>query len=67
MEQALAAALASGLDGALFLIGDPDYYGRFGFTAERTGGWRAPGPVERRRLLARGHGVPDGEGMLGPR
>lgn len=67
MDGALAAAARQRLDDALFLIGDPEYYGRFGFTAERTTGWRAPGPVERRRLLGRGKGVPGGEGMLGPR
>lgn len=54
--------------GALMLIGDPEYYGRFfGFTADRTGGWRLPGPFERRRLLARGTCVPDCAGELGPR
>lgn len=64
---ALAAAEAESLACAMALIGDPEYYGRFfGFTAERTGGWRLPGPVERRRLLARGPGVPDGAGELGP-
>jgi predicted N-acetyltransferase YhbS len=53
---------------ALMLIGDPEYYGRFfGFSAERTGGWRLPGPVERHRLLARGEGVPSGAGAIGPR
>ena len=53
-------------DAALMLIGDPEYYGRFfGFTADRTGGWRLPGPVERHRLLARGEGVPDGAGEIG--
>ena len=58
-DQALDAAIERGLDGALMLIGDPEYYGRFfGFSAERTAGWRLPGPVERRRLLARGAGVP---------
>lgn len=67
METALAAAAAHGLDGAMTLIGDPEYYGRFfGFTAERTGEWRLPGPVERRRLLARGAAVPGGAGTLGP-
>ncbi len=64
---ALAAADAAGVD-ALMLIGDPEYYGRFfGFSAERTAGWQVPGPVERHRLLARGAGVPDRAGMLGPR
>ncbi|QIG79897.1 N-acetyltransferase [Sphingosinithalassobacter tenebrarum] len=53
--------------GALMLIGDPEYYGRFfGFSAERTAGWRLPGPVERHRLLARGAAVPDCVGKLGP-
>lgn len=64
--RALLAAEEAG-DHALTLIGDPEYYGRFfGFTAERTGRWRLPGPVERRRLLARGPAVPDLPGELGP-
>jgi predicted N-acetyltransferase YhbS len=54
----------------LVMIGDPEYYGRFwGFSAEATGGWSVPGPVERRRLLARvsaGMTVPK-QGELGPR
>jgi predicted N-acetyltransferase YhbS len=54
----------------LMMIGDPEYYGRFwGFTADATGGWDLPGPVERRRLLARlprGAVVP-ASGILGPR
>jgi predicted N-acetyltransferase YhbS len=66
MRAALAGADARGLD--LMLIGDPEYYGRFfGFSADRTGGWRLPGPVERHRLLARGAGVPAGAGEIGPR
>ncbi|MEG3150134.1 N-acetyltransferase [Sphingomonas sp. ZT3P38] len=65
---ALNAAVATGEADSLMLIGDPEYYGRFfGFSAERTGGWRVPGPVEQRRLLALGDAVPDGAGMLGPR
>jgi predicted N-acetyltransferase YhbS len=50
------------------MIGDPEYYGRFfGFTADVTGGWDAPGPVERHRLLARNpNGLPNA-GMLEPR
>ncbi|CAM3145119.1 N-acetyltransferase domain-containing protein [Sphingomonas antarctica] len=36
------------------MIGDPEYYGRFfGFSADATGEWALPGPVERRRLLAK--------------
>lgn len=54
----------------LIMIGDPEYYGRFwGFSADQTGGWRTPGPVDPRRLLAvslHGHILP-GQGMLGPR
>jgi predicted N-acetyltransferase YhbS len=66
-EAALAAANRLGLDGAMMLIGDPEYYARFfGFSAARTAGWRLPGPVERHRLLARGECVPDAAGMLGP-
>jgi len=38
--------------GAIILVGDAPYYGRFGFTAEKTGRLRLPGPFERHRLLA---------------
>ncbi|ASJ90721.1 GNAT family N-acetyltransferase [Porphyrobacter sp. CACIAM 03H1] len=50
------------------LIGDAEYYGRWGFSAAMTGGWRCPGPYEQHRLLARGHGLAamPAEGMLGP-
>jgi len=66
-QQLMAASIAAaGDDAPLMLIGDPEYYGRFGFDAERTGGWRMPGPYEQRRLLARG-AVPDCSGMMGPR
>ncbi len=70
MERMLEAAPGSGDAGAnaLMLIGDPEYYGRFfDFTAERTTGWRLPGPFEARRLLARGSAVPDCAGAIGPR
>ena len=67
IHHALDAADSSGQD-ALMLIGDPDYYGRFfGFTADRTAGWRLPGPFEPHRLLGRGESVPAGPGLLGPR
>jgi len=67
MTRALDAAHAEGLDDALMLIGDPEYYGRFfGFDANRTADWRLPGPVERHRLLARGDAVPAVAGLLGP-
>lgn len=53
MTHMLALADAGESD-AMMMIGDPEYYGRFfGFTADATGGWILPGPVERRRLLAR--------------
>lgn len=50
------------------LIGDAGYYGRWGFSAAMTGGWRCPGPYEPHRLLARGHALAamPSEGMLGP-
>ncbi len=50
------------------LIGDAEYYGRWGFSAAMTGGWRCPGPFEQHRLLARGHGLAAMpiDGMLGP-
>ncbi|MDZ3830415.1 MAG: N-acetyltransferase [Sphingopyxis sp.] len=64
-------AAESRADGALMMIGDPEYYGRFfGFAADATGAWDLPGPFERRRLLARatnGHALPTGAGMIGPR
>lgn len=64
------ARLAASGRGALpqVLIGDLDYYGRWGFSAAMTGGWRCPGPYEQHRLLARGHGLAamPAEGMLGP-
>jgi predicted N-acetyltransferase YhbS len=37
---------------AVLLVGDAAYYGRFGFTAEQTGGLWMPGRFERDRLLA---------------
>ena len=37
---------------AILLIGDAPYYGRFGFTAEKTGNLSVPGPYERDRFLA---------------
>jgi predicted N-acetyltransferase YhbS len=50
------------------LIGEPSYYGRWGFSASGTEGWACPGPVERERLLVRcrSRAVLPAEGMLGP-
>jgi predicted N-acetyltransferase YhbS len=36
---------------AILLVGDAPYYGRFGFSAEKTGHLRLPGPFEPERLL----------------
>lgn len=70
MAHMLDAAAGSAVPGAdaLMLIGDFDYYGRFfGFSADATGEWEVPGPVERDRLLARGAGVQAIAGRIGPR
>jgi predicted N-acetyltransferase YhbS len=37
---------------AIILVGDADYYRRFGFSAEKTGNLFMPGPFEKARLLA---------------
>ena len=37
---------------AILLVGDASYYGRFGFSAEKTGRLAMPGPYERHRFLA---------------
>jgi predicted N-acetyltransferase YhbS len=66
-RRALAAIDGTGIPAVL--IGDPEYYEPFGFTAEATGLWELPGPFERRRLLARldeGQTLPT-TGMLAPR
>ena len=55
-------------DAPMVMIGDPEYYGRFGFEAKGTSGWTLPGPWEPRRLLLRNNdrvALPT-HGMLGP-
>ena len=37
---------------AILLVGDASYYGRFGFSVEKTGRLAMPGPYERHRFLA---------------
>jgi predicted N-acetyltransferase YhbS len=37
---------------AVLLVGDAPYYGRFGFSADKTGALWLPGPYVRERLLA---------------
>lgn len=51
MRHAVAEAARLG-HGAILLVGDAPYYGRFGFSADRTGSLSMPGPYERHRLLA---------------
>jgi predicted N-acetyltransferase YhbS len=56
-------------DPPMVMVGDPEYYGRFGFTADGTSGWNLPGPWEPHRLLLRNPlrmALP-AQGMLGPR
>jgi predicted N-acetyltransferase YhbS len=50
MRHAVAAAKARG-HGAVILLGDEAYYGRFGFASEMAGRLSLPGPFERERLL----------------
>lgn len=50
MRHALAAAAARG-HAAVILVGDPEYYARFGFSAEAMADLVLPGPVERHRFL----------------
>ncbi len=50
MRHAMAAA-ARGGHRAVLLVGDASYYGRFGFSAEKTGGLWLPGLSDRSRLL----------------
>jgi len=77
LGQALMAASLGAIDAGFeegaaplpqVMIGDPDYYDRWGFLADHTGGWHCPGPYDRDRLLARtgNPAVLPAEGMLGP-
>ena len=51
MRAALNRAAMFG-HGAVILVGDADYYARFGFSAAATQSLMMPGPVERKRFLA---------------
>jgi predicted N-acetyltransferase YhbS len=58
----------SGGHGVVLLVGDAPYYGRFGFSSEKTGGLWLPGPYERHRLLAcelRPGALDDARGLVG--
>jgi predicted N-acetyltransferase YhbS len=50
MHWALAEAAFRGHE-AVILVGDPEYYGRFGFSETPAVDLVLPGPVERRRFL----------------
>ncbi|MCX7297827.1 MAG: N-acetyltransferase [Hyphomicrobiales bacterium] len=55
--------------GAVILVGDPEYYNRFGFSGEKTGALWMPGPFERHRLLGRelkAGGLDGARGMIAP-
>ena len=67
MHASLAATSAA--DPPMMMIGDPEYYGRFGFVADETSGWILPGPWEPHRLLLRNpfkQQLPKA-GIVGPR
>lgn len=68
VRRAIQAARKLGY-GAIVLVGDAEYYNRFGFSGEKTGALWMPGPFERRRLLGRElkAGALDGaRGMIAP-
>src|SRR5882724_6172839 len=52
VRHALRAATKAG-HRAVLLAGDPVYYSRFGFSAERTGALWLPGLADKNRLLGR--------------
>ncbi|MEP7349246.1 MAG: N-acetyltransferase [Sphingorhabdus sp.] len=68
LMNAMLAATAPA-DAPMLMIGDPEYYGRFGFVADETSGWKLPGPWEPRRLLLRNPQALDlpQTGIVGPR
>jgi predicted N-acetyltransferase YhbS len=68
IDHALAAATARG-HRAVILLGDAPYYGRFGFSAQKTADLSLPGPFERDRLLGlelREGGLDGARGMIVP-
>jgi len=68
MRRALNRAAAAG-HGAVLLVGDAPYYGRFGFSAELTQDLDMPGPVERHRFLGlelRASALAGASGLLRP-
>ncbi|MGF1629730.1 MAG: GNAT family N-acetyltransferase [Kiloniellaceae bacterium] len=68
MRGALNRAAVAG-HGAVLLVGDAPYYGRFGFSAALTEGLALPGPVERHRFLGhelRAGALASARGLLRP-
>ena len=67
MDAMLEAAMLEG-NPPLMMIGDAEYYRRFGFSASETDGWDLPGPFEAHRLLLRNEGeyILPRNGMIGP-
>lgn len=68
LMHAMLDAAAATEEPPMVMIGDAEYYQRFGFSAEHTSGWTLPGPWDPRRLLARNvacHPLP-AHGMLEP-
>ncbi|WP_137043391.1 GNAT family N-acetyltransferase [Pseudolabrys sp. FHR47] len=68
VRRAIQTARKLGHD-AIVLVGDPEYYNRFGFSGEKTGALWMPGPFERRRLLGReltAGALDDARGMIAP-
>ena len=66
LMQAMLGAAIQMANPPMVMIGDAEYYGRFGFSADATAGWQMPGPWEPHRLLARNparHPLPN-KGML---
>ena len=53
VQRACRAAEAAGFP-VVLLVGDEPYFGRLGFTAAAARDVRLPGPVDQRRVLARG-------------
>ena len=45
-------------EGPILLVGDAPYFERFGYSADSTQGIHLPGPVDPRRVLARGASGP---------
>ncbi|NJM51263.1 MAG: N-acetyltransferase [Sphingomonadales bacterium] len=67
MQAMIDAAMLEG-NPPMVMIGDAEYYGRFGFSAKETKGWQLPGPFEKHRLLLRNEGdyILPLTGMIGP-